>query len=283
MKYYIVDAFTCELFGGNPAGVVLLGQGGAFPDDRLMQQVAAELRYSETAFVRQDGPTEFTVRYFTPAGEVDLCGHATIATFGVLRKENLINDGDVCMNHTLADDLEVTIGEQVMMQMAAPQVIDKQVDITRLRGIMGDSETNDWPELPVEVISTGLPDIILPVGSVKALNDLRPDMEALTSISRELGVVGVHAFAIDDDGYTAHVRNFAPLYDIPEESATGTANGALTHYLHRHGLIPCPTVCRFLQGETMGRPSVISTIIDKDGSIRVGGQSRIVAIGDLLV
>ena len=148
---------------------------------------------------------------------------------------------------------------------------------------MGGSETHDWPELPFEVISTGLPDIILPVGSVEALNGLRPDMEALTSISLELGVVGVHAFAIASDGYTAHVRNFAPLYDIPEESATGTANGALTHYLHRHGIIPCPTTCSFLQGETMGRPSVITTIIDKDGSIRVGGQSRIIAQGDLLV
>jgi PhzF family phenazine biosynthesis protein len=56
MKYYIVDAFTSEAFGGNPAGVVLLGQDGAFLSDKLMQQVAAELRYSETAFVRQDGP-----------------------------------------------------------------------------------------------------------------------------------------------------------------------------------------------------------------------------------
>lgn len=280
MKYYIVDAFTGEAFGGNPAGVVLLGQGGTFPSETLMQQVAAELRYSETAFVRQDGPTEFTVRYFTPAGEVDLCGHATIATFGVLRREGIVNDGDLCMNHTLARDLEIEVGEQVMMQMAAPQVIDKQLDVTRLRSIIGSIGTCD---MPVEVISTGLPDIILPVADVEALNGLRPDMEALTTFSRELDVVGVHAFAIADDGFTAHVRNFAPLYDIPEESATGTANGALTHYLHIHGLIPCHTTCRFLQGETMGRPSIITTTIEKDGSIRVGGQSRIIAIGDLLV
>ena len=63
MKYYIVDAFTSEPFGGNPAGVVLLDS--VFPADKLMQQVAAELRYSETAFVQRNGPTEFTVRYFT--------------------------------------------------------------------------------------------------------------------------------------------------------------------------------------------------------------------------
>ena len=283
MRYFVVDAFTGDAFGGNPAGVVLLEKGGAFPSDRLMQLVAAELRYSETAFVRQDGPMEFMVRYFTPAGKVDLCGHATIATFGVLRHEGIVNDGAVCMNHTLAGDLEVSIGQQVMMQMAAPQVIEKQVDIIRLYGIMGVSDTCDRPELPIEVISTGLPDIIIPGADVETLNGLRPDMAALSRLSLELDVVGVHAFAPADDGHTAHVRNFAPRYDIPEESATGTANAALTHYLHRHGLIPCPSECHFLQGEAMGRPSVVTTALDKDGSIRVGGQSRIIAIGDLLV
>ena len=281
MKYYIVDAFTCEAFGGNPAGVVLVE--GDFPADRLMQQVAAELRYSETAFVQQNGPNEFTLRYFTPAGEVDLCGHATIATFHVLRREGIVSEGAVCMNHTLAGDLEVSVGRQVMMQMAAPQAINRPLDVMRLHQVMAGNPMPVWPEMPVEIVSTGLPDIIMPVDSVEALNALRPDMAALTRLSRELGVVGVHAFALTDDGFTAHVRNYAPLYDIPEESATGTANAALTHYLQRRGLITAPAECRFLQGEAMGRPSVVTTAVDKDGSIRVGGQSRIIAMGDLLV
>lgn len=283
MKYFVVDAFTSEAFGGNPAGVVLLGLEAAFPPDELMQKVAAELRYSETAFVRQDNLAEFTVRYFTPAGEVDLCGHATIATFHVLRREGIVADGAVCVNHTLAGDLEVAVGEQVMMQMATPQAIDKPIDVPRLHAIMAGEAAHHWPDLPIEIISTGLPDIIMPVASMDDLNNLNPDMAALTELSRELGVVGVHAFAIADDGYTAHVRNFAPLYDIPEESATGTANAALTHYLQRRGLIQTPVTCRFLQGEAMGRPSVVMTALDSDGSIRVGGQSRIIAIGDLLI
>ena len=278
MKYYIVDAFTRSPFGGNPAGVVLLKRD--FPDNQLMQQVAAELRYSETAFVRQDGPSEFTVRYFTPAGEVDLCGHATIATFGVLRQEGIVADGTTCMNHTLAGDLEVNIGEQVMMQMATPRAIDKAIDVDRLRHIMNSKVPDRWP---VEVISTGLPDIIMPVNSVEELEALQPDMDALAQLSRELEVVGVHAFAVTGDGYTAHVRNFAPLYGIPEESATGTANAALTHYLLRRGHISCPADCRFLQGEAMQRPSVIVTTLSADGTIRVGGECRIIAIGQLMV
>lgn len=281
MKYYIVDAFTDEPFGGNPAGVVLLD--GDFPSKKLMQQVAAELRYSETAFVRQQGPTEFTVRYFTPCGEVDLCGHATIATFGLLRRLGVVTDGATCMNHTLAGDLKVIVGDQVMMQMAQPRHVEQALDVDRLHRIMAPEAADEWPELPVEIITTGLPDIIMPVKSVEALNALCPDMAALAALSQELSVVGVHAFAFADDGFTAHVRNFGPLYGIPEESATGTANAALTHYLCRRGFASAGSESRFMQGEAMNRPSVVATTVDGEGGVWVGGRICIVAEGILLV
>ena len=258
----------------------MLEQGSAFPPEEQMLKVAAELRYSETAFVQQNGPTEFTLRYFTPKSEVDLCGHATIASFGVLFSKGIVPEGTRCLNHTLAGDLEVIVGEQVMMQMAIPRVVEVPIDIALLHRIMtipGHGATM----LPPEVISTGLPDIILPVDSVETLNALTPDMDALAALSSELQVVGVHAFALTDDGYTAHVRNFAPLYDIPEESATGTANAALTHYLVRHGSIDSNAECRFLQGEAMGRPSVIMTWVTPGGTIHVGGTSCILASGTL--
>lgn len=280
MNYFIVDAFTSEPFGGNPAGVVLLGKDTPFPDDGLMLKIAAELRYSETAFVQQNGPAEFTVRYFTPVSEVDLCGHATIATFGVLLQEGIVADGTTCINHTLAGDLTVSVGEQVMMQMATPQALETPIDSLRLNRIMGLPD-NPVTGLSPEVISTGLPDIIMPIASVDLLQRLAPDMEALTTLSRELNVVGVHAFAMAEDGYTAHVRNFAPLYGVPEESATGTANAALTHYLALHSIVSGTARCRFLQGEAMGRPSIITTAIRPDGTIHVGGTSRIVAQGTL--
>ena len=280
MNYFIVDAFTSEPFGGNPAGVVLLGKGTPFPDDGLMLKIAAELRYSETAFVQQNGPAEFTVRYFTPVSEVDLCGHATIATFGVLLQEGIVADGTTCINHTLAGDLTVSVGEQVMMQMATPQALESSIDSQRLNRIMGLPDNPDTGLSP-EVISTGLPDIIMPIASVDLLQRIAPDMEALTTLSRELNVVGVHAFAMAEDGYTAHVRNFAPLYGVPEEPATGTANAALTHYLALHSIVSGTARCRFLQGEAMGRPSIITTEIRPDGTIHVGGSSRIVAHGTL--
>ena len=279
MKYYIVDAFSKVPFGGNPAGVVMLDDGH-FPSDELMRQVAAELRYSETAFVQRLGETEFRVRYFAPTAEVDLCGHATVATFSMLYQMGFVRDGAECLNHTLAGDLKVRVGEMVMMEMATPQVLPAQVDVERLRGIMGATAPT---HLPVQVVSTGLPDIMMPVASINELNTLVPDMDALAQLSEELGVTGVHAFALSDDGNTAHVRNFGPLYGIPEESATGTANAALTHYLNHNGLISCPARCSFLQGEAMKRPSVVTTELKQDGTIWAGGHAAILATGHLLV
>ena len=289
MRFYIVDAFTEASFGGNTAGVVLLEPGAGFPDEGWMRQLAAELRYSETAFVRRDGAVEFTVRYFTPAGEIDLCGHATIASFGTLYKEGIIAAGTCCINHTRVGDLEVVAGELVMMQMAAPRRVaafDNPGLLDELLASMGGLQREYLASLPVETFSTGLPDIILPMRDVAALQALRPDMTALTALSERLDVVGVHAFAIGgNDGYTAHVRNFAPRYGIPEESATGTANAALTAYLHHHGCIADGARCVFLQGEAMGRPSLIHTSLDLSAGtpdIRVGGPCAIVAKGDIV-
>ena len=287
VKYFVVDAFANEPFGGNPAGVVLLGDG-AFPAEETMIKIAAELRYSETAFVQKNGPAEFTVRYFTPAAEVDLCGHATIASFSVLRDEKIVSPGTKCINHTLAGDLEVIVGEEIMMQMATPQVIGAVEDITRLNRVMGVLMQENRimgaaqnTSLQPQIVSTGLPDIIMPVGSIEELNALAPDMPALSAFSAELDVVGVHAFALSEDGYTAHVRNFAPLYDIPEESATGTANAALTYYLYRNAIIGPGAKCTFMQGEAMKRPSVVATELKQDGTVYVGGNSYILAKGEM--
>ncbi|MBQ6770396.1 MAG: PhzF family phenazine biosynthesis protein [Bacteroidales bacterium] len=285
MKYYIVDAFTDQPFGGNPAGVVLLGNL-AFPDDKLMLQIAAELRYSETAFVRQDAEKEFSIRYFTPVDEVELCGHATIASFGTLFQEGVLKEGERCLYHTKAGGLNAVVGQKVMMQMAEPQLIQILDDSQLLDEIyQAVGCSHESLGLLPQIVSTGLPDIMLPIGDVATLHALRPDMEAVARITRRLQTVSFHAFAFGNDGYTAHVRDFAPLYGVNEESATGTANAALSYYLFVNKLISNPSQCAFLQGEAMRRPSVIATTLEmKNGvcDIWVGGESRIVAKGELL-
>lgn len=276
MKYYIVDAFTDQPFGGNPAGVVLL-ESDTFPPEALMLQVTAELRYSETAFVRSLSPTEYHVRFFTPKAEVDLCGHATIATFSLLYQEASIVGR--CLCHTKAGDLAIEVGDRVMMQMATPHIVATVEDTDEIYRALG--VTDYQPILPVQIAYSGLPDLMIPIADVTMLNSLQPDMEAISTITRKLQAVSFHVFAFGNDDYTAHVRDFAPLYNIPEESATGTANAALTHYLAVNGAIPRQGDFAFLQGEAMGRSSVVATRIAPDGIIYVGGTAAIVARGEL--
>lgn len=277
MRYYIVDAFTDHPFGGNTAGVVLL-EGMDFPDEGLMQAIAAELRYSETAFVRRDGDSRYTVRYFTPKGEVELCGHATIATFALLH--HLVLAKGPCRLRTLAGELEVTAAPHIMMQMAVPHIIATIKDPKEIYDALGIRDYQ--PTLPIQVVSTGLPDLMIQVPSVEVLNTLQPDMDAVAKLTRQHEAISFHLFAFADDGYTAHVRDFAPACGVPEESATGTANAALTHYLAAHGVVAAGDHS-FLQGEAMGRPSVVETRLDADGDIRVGGTAAIVAEGRLFV
>jgi len=278
MKYFVVDAFTDQPFGGNPAGVVLL-ESDQFPEEKLMLQIAAELRYSETAFIRRHSDKEFTIRYFTPKAEVELCGHATIASFYLLHHEGLASG--TCLSHTLAGDLRIEAGEKVMMQMAMPRIV---ATIEEADEIYKALDVSDYhPTMPVQIAYSGLPDLMIPLPDVNALQALNPDMEAITVITKKYDAVSLHVFAFANDGYTAHVRDFAPLYGVPEESATGTANAALTFYLQHNGCLGAEADGSFMQGEAMGRPSVVATQIRKDGTIYVGGTAAIVAKGELCV
>lgn len=276
-KYFIVDAFTDQPFGGNPAGVVLL-DSGVFPKEELMLQIAAELRYSETAFIRRHSAQEFTIRYFTPKAEVDLCGHATIASFFLLHQKGLASGQ--CLCHTKAGDLHIEVGEKVMMQMAKPCIVETLTETEEIYQALGMKDYH--PTMPVQIVYTGLPDIMIPLHEVVTLQALLPDMQAVSDITKRHEAVSFHVFAFGNDGHTAHVRDFAPLYGVPEESATGTANAALTHYLQQNEYIPPTGNFSFLQGEAMGRPSVVATRIQSDGNIFVGGTAVVVAEGVLM-
>ena len=108
-------------------------------------------------------------------------------------------------------------------------------------------------------------------------------MQVVAAITKLHEAVSFHVYAFGNDGYTAHVRDFAPLYDIPEESATGTANASLTFYLQQCGCLGSEAECYFIQGEAMGRPSVVATRIQADGNIYVGGSAALVAEGVLMM
>ena len=277
MELYVADAFTTRRFSGNQAGVALLGTED-FPEEGLMRALAGELKHSETAFVRRTGESSFHIRYFTPAEEVDLCGHATIASFTVLRDTGTIGPGDYAL-HTRSGDLEIGVGpDAVWMDMAPPTdgrdfSEAEQAELYAAYGLT----LADRPEgLAAQAVSTGLLDILLPVKDPDALERAVQNEEVVTRLSERYGVVGVHMFCPHTPDAAAHCRNFAPLYAIPEEAATGTSNGALTYYLYRRGLIKAGADNRFVQGEKMGKPSeILSRITEEDGGVkvRVGGRA----------
>ena len=189
------------------------------------------------------------------------------------------------------------------MDMAAPVKINEITDdaaLEELYSIMGLNYAEQKAAgvtLTPQMISTGLPDIMMPVASLEALDAISPDFPALSKLSEKYEVVGVHAFTLDcggKEGETCHVRNFAPLYDIDEEAATGTSNGALTYYGYLNGFIKDGDDCCFVQGEKMNRPSEIRSHIDVDCSadgceegaarpcyIKVGGNAVILAEGEI--
>ena len=286
MELFIVDAFTNQRFSGNQAGVVLLGER-SFPEEAMMQALAGELKHSETAFVLRTGERSFHVRYFTPAGEVDLCGHATIAAFTVLRKVRSVTPGSYAL-HTRSGDLEIRVGTETVWMDMAPAREGRSfsdMDQERLYRAYGLS-LEDRPEsLSAQAVSTGLMDILLPVRDRTVLDRAVQDEEEVARISKQYDVTGVHMFCLGD-GVAAHCRNFAPLYAIPEEAATGTSNGALTYYLYRRGLIAPGQENRFLQGEAMGKPSVILSRLTEcpGGGLRicVGGQAVLTLRCELL-
>ena len=314
---YQVDAFTDTPFGGNPAGVVpdAGGLGAA-----RMQLIAREMALSETAFVLPpERGGDLRVRFFTPATEVALCGHATIGTFWLLAERDLLggrgrrrmaglhHDDLVLTQETGAGDLEVVIRydsasglpQSVMMAQAQPQrlqVLDGAAGarLGRILGAPPDStgRLSQTGGVPLEVWSTGLPDLLVPVRDLAGLRALAPDMAALAAFSRELGVVSIHAFTLETEGEAAHAqaRDFAPAAGIPEESATGTASGALGAYLVAHGLAPAPGadgICRMVleQGHILGRPSTIQVEVgggaQQPRDVRVGGRAVVMIEGTM--
>lgn len=288
MKLYIVDAFTTRRFSGNQAGVALLSAEEPELTDGFCQALAAELKHSETAFVRPTGPDSFRLRYFTPEGEVDLCGHATIAAFTTLREAEGLAPGTYRAS-TLAGELSIRVSDQAVWMDMAPPVEGRgfsSEETEELYAAYGLSAA-DCPEgyAPM-VVSTGLQDILLPVSSMEALEKAQQDERAVTELSKRYGVVGVHMFwpCLSEEA-SAHCRNFAPLYAIPEEAATGTSNGALTYYLYRRGKIAAGAENRFLQGEKMGKPSEILSRLTEgpDGvQVQVGGRAVLALRAQLL-
>lgn len=275
INVYLVDSFTKGGLGGNPAGVVL-----GPPNLSAVQKtyIAQQVGFSETAFVYANNTTDFLVEFFTPQGEVDFCGHATLAAFYMLASQGIIAAG-CYTQQTKAGTLHVTINEnQIVMDQTPPQfrAAPEVEKVAQALGVPSSVITNTG--MPIEIISTGLPDILVPV-QTGYLDRLIPDFAAISKLSQEYKTIGFHVFELSDEDTTlAHCRNFAPLYGIKEESATGSASGALGCYLVSNGITD-KTSFFLEQGRAMGTLSLLQVIIDTEQHlihrVRVGGKASL--------
>lgn len=278
----LVSSFTVNGKGGNPAGVV-------FNADLLTEaqklKIAQVVGYSETAFVANDDEADFEVSFFTTTGEVDFCGHATLATFSTLFQKGLVTAGSYTQR-TQAGLLSVSIESngKVVMDQQLPQKIASfsYQDIANIIGI--EKSILESTKLPIEVISTGLPDVIIPV-PCGYLDTIEPNDALIADFCEQNEVIGFHVFELceQESNIIASCRNFAPLFGISEESATGSASGALACYLSEHLALTSDYV--FEQGRAMNCTSIITAAIkSKNASVtnvKVGGFAS--NIGSLVV
>lgn len=271
---YHINSFAKVTGGGNPAAVVL--DADAFSQEKMLF-IAQEVGFSETAFVMKSDKADIKVRYFTPVREVDLCGHATIAVFSLLRDIGVLEKGHYELE-TSNDILGIEITEDnVMMEMSKPRYYEF-ADPKEVADSLNIGVEDLAAEILPQFVSTGLKDLIIPIRSKKILDQINPDFDKIVELSDRYGAEGYHLFTLDNQVITAYTRNFAPTLGIREESATGTASGALAAYLYKYGLIRDKELDSiiFLQGEVLGRPSQINVKMEAVNreiiQIQVGGS-----------
>ncbi|ERH09088.1 MAG: phenazine biosynthesis protein PhzF family [halophilic archaeon J07HX64] len=289
-QFHIVDVFAQERYAGNQLAVVT--DAGDL-DGEQMQAIAAEIDYSETTFVTgRETDDGWPVRIFTPVEEVPFAGHPTLGTASVVRQH--LADGDP---ETVDLDLQVGqipvevrvhSGEETLWMSQQSPSFGETISHDELAAVLGlapDQLDDDWP---VQVVSTGLPTIIVPLTGREALEAVDLDRDGYDTLVDGREAKLVHTVCRDprESDNDLAVRMFAPYFGVPEDPATGSANGCLAAYLSQHGYLDSPTVdARVEQGYEIGRPSLLFLAAQQtaDGiDVEVGGRVVPVARGELL-
>lgn len=230
----IVNAFIDGPSGGNPAGVVL-DADALTPAQKL--RIAQQVGLSETAFVSASDKATVKLEFFTPVRQIAHCGHATAATFSLLRQRGALGDGRFS-KETIDGHRDILIeGDTVFMEQTAP--VFNRIDATsgtgaRIALSMGMATGPRPGMLDPFVVSTGNAFLLIQLPDARSLAELRPRQELLQAISEELDLIGAYAFTTETQrpGRHAGARMFAPRFAIPEEAGTGMAAGPLACLLH---------------------------------------------------
>jgi len=302
LQFYQADVFTNEPFGGNPLAV--------FPDagaltDREFQQIAREMNLSETVFVLPavDPQAAAKIRIFTPSQEIPFAGHPVLGTFYVLGtlkrlplQEPVTKIFYECHIGVFPLELIILKGqiEQVVMAQPAPEFLEvvSEVEILyELAKALGvhKSLISDSP-FPVELVSTGLPVLIVPIRTLTAVKSMQVNHAGIRDVCARVGANGIMVYTTMtlEENSAVHTRMFADPIGIPEDPATGSARGALGAYLVKNGVVDVGPTTEVVieQGYEIDRPSRILVQVFSDDDmiqeIKVGGQVVMVAEGKMV-
>ena len=268
IKVLKVNAFTDKLDGGNPAGVLLNS-----PDlsEKQMTFITKKLKVSETAFIFPSEKADFKVIFFTPEIEVELCGHATIATFFTLALKGYFKVNTTIFQETKAGILPVNIlflddqVDKVMMTQHKPIYKNISLNISKIADSLNIKPSDIDSSLPVQTVSTGLFTLPVCVKSFNILKNMKPDFEKVRKLCEKNDFGSFHVFSFEtlEPRSVYHARNFAPFYGVNEDPVTGTANGAVCSYLIKNRIInENKLICE--QGDIIGRSGRVFIDIDQD-------------------
>ncbi|MFF0339490.1 PhzF family phenazine biosynthesis protein [Kribbella sp. NPDC004875] len=269
MRIRVVDAFTERAFAGNPAGVCVLGAGD-WPDDSWMQSVAKEMQHAETAFTRPSATpgADWDLRWFTPAIEVDMCGHATLATTHALIADGLVTDHVRFSTRSGILSASADAGRITLDFPISPVApIDVPDGLVEALGVK-----------PDEVYGTGpLTDVLVVLSDEDAVRAVSPDLVRLEAINRRDRNRGTIVTAPADAEYDFVSRFFAPVAGIPEDPVCGSAHTALASYwserLGRSDLV----------GHQVSARGGVLQVTAAGDRVHLGGSAVTVLDGELLV
>jgi PhzF family phenazine biosynthesis protein len=269
---YRLSAFTTTLDGGNPAGVWV---GDMLPDPDIMQRIAAEVGFSETAFVAPTVGSDRTVRYYSSEAEVSFCGHATIATGVVLGENN--GEGTYRLT-TSVGIVPVSVHQrdgnyEASLTSVEPRHTPVPPDlVSEALSVLGWTQDDLDGSIPPARAYAGAWHLVLAVAEAQRLAELNYDFERLKTLMLRDGLTTLQ-LVWRESATVFHSRNPFPVGGIMEDPATGAAAAALGGYLRAAKLVTVPMTILIRQGEAMGRPSQLVVHIPVSGGIVVTGKA----------
>jgi PhzF family phenazine biosynthesis protein len=270
VRVYHYDAFSREANKGNPAGVVFNGDELT---DEEMQQVARKVGFNETTFVQSSSVADVRLRFFTPGHEMNLCGHATMATTFALFERGMLGSQVELIQETKAGLLPIQIDRlpdhnvQITMKQASPQFMSFDGSVEELAQSMGLSSEEIDSSLPIVYGSTGIWTLLVPIKKLASFYKMTPDNKQFPLILKENPRSSVHPFCLEtiDQSATMHARHFSSPYSgTIEDPVTGTASGAMGAYLATY-IKPGQASYELIveQGQEMGRDGRVMVRVSK--------------------